>query len=172
MTELKCLILAAVDEMKALNQGQMRRFLFETGLTEEQDITWPVAELREQGYLAQIANDQGIQYILTEAGSSYLAYHPTDGTLRRRVAACGEEYRQLFAQERIYQATYSEQANHVIPVFLSIRQGDKVLFKIQVIVHDVATAKALQAAWRKDAMGIYRDTWKRMAPDIDLPSFE
>lgn len=172
MNDLSKLILSAVKSLNALNQAQMRRFLFETGLTPSQDIVQTVADLREAGLLAQIANNMGIQYVLTDKGEAALSADPLPADLLAKLAHEAEEYRQLFAVEQEFLATYSEQASGAIPVFLSIRQQEKVLFKIQVIVHDVETAKALQQNWRAHAPEIFAGTWSLMAPGIDQPHFE
>lgn len=172
MTEIQRIILLSVDTLGALNQAQMKRFLFETGIQKSQDIAWPVAQLREEGILGQIANDMGIQYVVTEKGRSALKNEPLSPGITENVLREAESYRKIFATEQDFLATYSESASKAVPVFLSIRQREKILFKIQVIVHDVETAKLLQKNWREHANEIFRGTWELMAPGVDQPKFE
>ena len=53
-----------------------------------------------------------------------------------------EELRRCFRMEKDYLARYSEQATGIIPLFLSLREKEKILFKVNVIVPDV------EANWR------------------------
>ena len=69
-------------------------------------------------------------------------------------------------------AQYTEQATGVVPVFLSIRKNDKILFKIHVIVPDVETADKIQRHWTENAQAAYESTWKSIAGDLPMPVFD
>lgn len=172
MKEQDRLILSAIDAMEALNPAQLRRLLFESGLTRAFDLTWPLATLREEGYLSQTVGESGIMYILTDQGRAALEAEPLPDTVRSDLHAKAEEYRVLFAKEKNYLAQYSEQANGIIPVFLSIRQNDKVLFKISVIVKDVETAERIKRDWMANAHRTFEQTWHCIAPGMPLPVFD
>lgn len=61
---------------------------------------------------------------------------------REGMDEAGEELRRCFRMEKDYLARYSEQATGIIPLFLSLREKEKILFKVNVIVPDV------EANWR------------------------
>lgn len=166
------MMLSAVAAMGAINAAQLRRLMFETDLLQEFDMAWPLATLREQGYLRQTVGESGIQYVLGDAGAALLREEPLDAQAQAEVERRAEEYRQLFRQEQNYLAQYSEQANGIIPVFLSIRQNEKVLFKINVIVHDVATAEKIKRHWMENAHRAYEQAWQCIAEGEPLPKFD
>ncbi len=172
MKDRERLVLGAALAMGALNAAQLRRFLFETDLSPEFDLAWTLAELREAGLLTQTVGESGIQYVLSPLGAEALRAEPLSRQLEQSIAQKAEEYRRLFAQEQNYLAQYSEQANGIIPVFLSIRQNEKVLFKISVIVHDVATAEKIKRHWMENAHRAYEETWRCIAQGEPLPVFD
>lgn len=61
---------------------------------------------------------------------------------REGMDEAAEELRRSFQLEKDYLARYSEQATGIIPLFLSLREKEKILFKVNVIVPDV------EANWR------------------------
>lgn len=172
MTQHERLVLNCVLEMGAVNAGQLRRLLFETDLSPAFDLAWTLANLREAGDLAQTVGESGIQYVITPKGEAALRAAPPAQAEQEAVAEKAREYKQLFALEQNYLAQYSEQANGIIPVFLSIRQDEKVLFKISVIVNDVKTAEKIKRHWMENAHRAYERTWECIAEGEPLPVFD
>lgn len=166
------LVLSVVSAMEAINAAQLRRLIFETDLAPEFDMAWTLANLRQDGYLTQTVGATGIQYVLGEKGAELLRTDPLDAETQHAVDQKTAEYRELFKQEQNYLAQYSEQANAIIPVFLSIRQNEKVLFKINVIVHDVETAEKIKRNWMKNAHKAYEAAWQCIAEGEPLPVFD
>lgn len=166
------LVLSVVSAMEAINAAQLRRLIFETELSPEFDMAWTLASLRQDGYLTQTVGATGIQYVLGDKGRAALEAEPLDNDTKAAVDAKTAEYRELFRQEQNYLAQYSEQANAIIPVFLSIRQNEKVLFKINVIVHDVETAEKIKRNWMKNAHKAYEAAWACIAEGEPLPVFD
>lgn len=172
MTELEQLLLHAVQEMEKMNAGQIRRFLFEADLWPECDLAWPLANLRQEGLLEQALSATGIQYMVTPRGRQALLDSPLDALKQADLKAKAEEYRELFGLEQDYLAQYSEQATGVVPVFLSIRQKEKILFKVNVIVHDVQTAEIIKRNWMKNAQKAYEAVWECIGEGEPFPTFE
>lgn len=172
MNDLEKIILQAVQAMGKLNSGQLRRFLFEGDLWAECDLAWPLAQLRQDGLLEQTLGATGIHYGLTDKGTSALEADPLPPEKKTEVLAKAEEYRALFQQEQDYLAEYSEQATGIVPVFLSIRQKEKILFKVSIIVPDVQTAERIKHGWMSNAQTAYEQVWQCIAPGEPIPHFE
>ena len=172
MNETKRIILCAISTMGSINVDQLKRFLFDPKIIEPLDIAWPLAELRQEGFLNQTIGETGIQYEITQKGEEALRQEPLIQAKSGQISQNALEYQALFAKERDYPAQYTEQANAIIPVFLSIRKRDKVLFKISVIVHDVETAEKIKRHWMQNAQKAYSQTWECIAEGAPLPLFD
>ena len=110
--------------------------------------------------------------VLADKGRQYIKENPLGKDLDERISAAVSEYRELFEKEKDFIAQYTEQATGVVPVFLSIRKNDKILFKIHVIVPDVETADKIQRHWTENAQAAYESTWKSIAGDLPMPVFD
>ncbi len=166
------IILNTIDRMAKMNTWQLRRLIFESGLAEEFDMRQSLSDLRENEFLLQTVEETGIHYILADKGREYIKENPVGKDLDERIGAAVSEYRELFEKEKDFIAQYTEQATGVVPVFLSIRKNDKILFKIHVIVPDVETADKIQRHWTENAQAAYESTWKSIAGDLPMPVFD
>lgn len=174
LTQQELYILLGIGNMGALTTQQLSRFLFDAPLIEAFDLGALLAKLKEEGLLKQAVSLQGVVYDLTPEGKEALE------ACRDQIPAgknediekkCGE-YKELFQLEQNYLAQYTEQANAIIPVFLSIREKEKILFKISVIVPDVPTAKKITKNWMKNAHTAYKAVWESIAEGEPMPDFK
>ncbi len=171
LTKEKYITLKAAALMGPVNVDQLHRFLFDTELAKNFDMAWTLAELREAGELKQTIGETGIQYVITPCGERALQDFTFTEEEEKAFSDKAAEYRLLFEKERNYPAQYTEQANAIVPVFLSIRDNDKVLFKVNVIVHDVETAEKIKRNWMENAHKTYAEVWKCIAGDEPMPDF-
>jgi hypothetical protein len=168
-------VLYAADKLGMPTPAQFSRFLFDSGIFERFDIKACLARLMDAGYVKQNIASEGIVYEITESGkddlknSSVALSVPPEKS--RELDEKSAEFIKLFAIEQDYPAQYTESANKIVPVFLSIREGQKVLFKISIIVEDVETAKEIAANWTKNADGAYKAVWDCIGGGKPFPSF-
>ena len=162
------LCLCAFELMGPMTAAQLGRYLQGAGIASF-DRAETLAGLVEKKLLSQTVSLQGILYVLTEAGAGRLQGAAV--AQREPMAAHAAEFRRLFDREKDYMAQYTEQANAVVPVFLSIRDGDKVLLKISVIVDNVARAKEITSQWMENAHGAYNAIWEAVGGGAPVPSF-
>ena len=172
--EQELYILYAVQKLGDLTPAQMMRYLFETGISEKFDLKVRLAALKEEGCLRQSVTTAGIVYQITQQGEEALnagkqGFSPDK---LQQLEEKGKELGELFAIEKDYIAQYTEQANAIVPVFLSIREGQKILLKVSVIVPDVETAKAISSGWAKNAQKTYRAVWDCIGEGLPFPEFE
>lgn len=167
-------ILMAVNKLGALTPAQLIRYLFDSDVCEKFDLKGMLAQLKEKGYLKQAVSNNGITYALTETGESRLAccIETIDAGKRKEVEKIGAELGQLFAIEEDFPVQYTEQANGIVPVFLSIREGQKILLKVSIIVPDVDTAKTVKENWMKNAHKTYEAVWNCIGEGLPFPAFK
>lgn len=164
-------ILLALHKMGAMMPSQLSRFLFDTRLAEAFDIVPMLSRLREEGLLKQGLSVTGITYTLTQAGEAVLesqAAEISDDSLCQ-FEAVSREYNEIFKNEKDYIAQYTEQANGIFPLFLSIRKKEKILMQVNILVNDEATAKAITKSWMEHAAQTYDAVWTNISEGLDLP---
>jgi hypothetical protein len=177
----KQLYLNAFRLMGPMTASQLSRFMTGIGF-EPSDMGILLAELVEEKQLKQSVSLQGIVYSLTEkdigkpqsvdlsgnsAGTSARIPLPEEAMMAEKAG----EFRTLFAREKDYLAQYTEQANAVVPVFLSIRDGDKILLKISIIVETTEEAKKICAGWMLNSHKTYEAVWDSIAGEMPVPAF-
>jgi hypothetical protein len=175
MNEQQLSILLALHKMGPLTPGQLSRFLLDPGLAIGGfDPIVVLSQLKDDGLLEQHVSRDGIVYGLTSQGAQSLAPHlsamPADQV--QRMDKTSAEYSEVFAKEQDYIAQYTEQANAIVPIFLSIRQGGKILLKVSIIVNDVDTAKRITANWMGNAHKAYEAVWESIADGMPRPEFK
>lgn len=164
-------ILSTLAQIGQLSVGQLSRFLFESGFLAEIDLKQPLASLKERGFVRQAVNLRGVVYEITEAGEARIRGDRSLTGIEAEVAAKGEEYRRIFQQEKNYLAQYTEQSSGTVPVFLSIRDEERIVLKISIIVRDVDTAKKICSQWMQNSGPTYDAVWRSIAggePDQNL----
>lgn len=165
-------LLGALDKLDALGVEHLRRFLFDTGLTPAFELLAPLLSLEERGLVALGLREQGVVYEITEAGrDAYAREAEAAPEADARIAAMAAEYSGAMQMEKQFLAQYSEQSSGIVPVFLSIREGSKIVMKVSVIVHDVGTAKKIADLWAKSAPGTYQAVWEQIAPGEPMPAY-
>ncbi len=166
--------LEALDKMGALTVSQLFRFLFDTNIAEQFDLKPVLANLTEEGMLKQSVTLNGIVYNLTGDAREMLSQCASQIPADRRslIAEKSEEYKALFLLEKDYLAQYTEQSNAIVPVFLSLRKGDRILMKVSVIVKDVPTAKKITKNWMKNAHTTYKAVWESISDGEPMPDFK
>jgi hypothetical protein len=166
MYENQCL--CAFELMGPMTAAQLGRFL-EDAKVSAFDRAETLAALVEKKLLNQTVSLQGILYVLTQTGAELLK-----GSIvkeRKAMAGLVPEYKRLFDREKDYMAQYTERANCNVPVFLSIRDGDKIVLNISVIVDSVALAKEITSKWLENAHGAYNAVWDAVGCGAPVPSF-
>jgi hypothetical protein len=174
----KQLYLKAFFLMGPMTAVQLSRFM--AGIRfDSSDRAVLLAELTDEKKLKQSVSLQGIVYSLTEDGLLFLQESERSAGISTRdsfpedamMAEKAHEFRSLFAREEDYPAHYTEQANAVVPVFLSIRDGDKILLKISVIVETTEEAKKICADWMSNSYKTYETLWGCLAGEASLPAY-
>jgi hypothetical protein len=160
---------------------QLSRFMTGIGV-DSSDRAVLLAELLDEKKLKQSVSLRGIVYSLTEqglltlqdaglpghfAGMSKWDSFPEETIMVEKA----NEFRSLFAKEEDYPAHYTEQANAVVPVFLSIRDGDKIILKISIIVETTEEAKKICAAWMSNSHKAYETLWNSIAGETPIPEY-
>lgn len=169
--ESAIMLLACASCLKKPTRAQLARFVFESGLMKAYDFVPDLVFLTEKGYLKQSVGDAGLQYEATKLGLARLKAEEASIQNLAEIRRFAADYIRMFAVEQDYIAEYTEQANGIIPVFLSIRRGEKVLYKVSIIVPDVETAQRIKRDWPKNAEKAYRNAWKDIAEGMPFPSF-
>jgi DNA-binding PadR family transcriptional regulator len=154
-------ILLAVKNMGPLTPSQLSRFLFDSGLVPAFDLLPALSPLKEEGLLKQGMSLTGITYFLTPEGEEALA-------ALNRFTEISIEYCAVFAKEKEYIAQYTEQANGIFPLFLSIRKKEKILMQVNILVQDEATAKAVTRNWMENAHKTYDAVWESISDGLGL----
>ncbi|WP_090645328.1 DUF4364 family protein [Paenibacillus sp. UNC496MF] len=163
--------LCALAQMDQLSVGELSRFLFETGLVAESDLKLPLTSLKEQGLVCQAINLRGIVYQITEAGRTLVNGDAALEPITADVAAKSAEYKRVFEQEKDYIAQYTESSTGVVPVFLSIREGARIVLKINIIVRDIDTAKKICSGWMSNSGRAFDAVWQAIAEGEPDPGF-
>ncbi|MBB3129141.1 hypothetical protein FHS19_003816 [Paenibacillus rhizosphaerae] len=171
MSSQESYALCALAQMGQLSVGELSRFLFETGLVAETDLKLPLTSLKEQGLVYQTVNLRGIVYEITDAGRTLVNGDATLARINVDVAAKSAEYKRVFEQEKDYIAQYTESSTGVVPVFLSIRDGSRIILKINIIVRDIDTAKKICSGWMGNSARAFDAVWQAIAGDAPDPGF-
>jgi hypothetical protein len=160
--------LAAFRLMGPMTAVQLSRFM---NIPEAKlpDMSASLAGMVEEKLLKQSVASLGIVYSLTEKGDTQS--RSANAAEEESLAGKVPEFQALFAKEKDYLAQYTEQANAVVPVFLSIRDGDKILLKISIIVETVEEAKKISANWIANSSKTYEAVWESIAGKMPAPAF-
>jgi DNA-binding PadR family transcriptional regulator len=161
-------ILLAVKNMGPLTPSQLSRFLFDSGLVPAFDLLPALSPLKEEGLLKQGMSLTGITYFLTPEGEEALAAQAVPVETLNRFTEISIEYCAVFAKEKEYIAQYTEQANGIFPLFLSIRKKEKILMQVNILVQDEATAKAVTRNWMENAHKTYDAVWESISDGLGL----
>ncbi len=174
LTKQEAYTVYALDKLGALTPAQLDRYLFENGICGKFDLRKTLTLLKEGGMLKQEVSINGIAYGISEDGRD--AVEAAKGALsdqeRKRMEEVGGDLLKRFRKEQDYLARYSEQATGIIPLFLSIRDGDKILFKVNVIVRDAQTAERIAKNWPENADKAYRAVWDCIGEGMPFPDFK
>ncbi len=173
ISKRKAYVVYALRKLGPLTPAQIGRYLFENGICGEFDLRQVLTCLKEEDVAKQAVSIQGITYELTdECGrrAAELEELLTPGE-REGMDEAGEELRRCFRMEKDYLARYSEQATGIIPLFLSLREKEKILFKVNVIVPDVRTAEKIAKKWPENAQKTYRAIWDCIGEGEPFPDF-
>lgn len=171
MSSQESYALCALAQMGQLSVGELSRYLFETGLVAETDLKLPLTSLKEQGLVCQAVNLRGIVYEITEAGRTLVNGDAALVRIKADVEAKSAEYKRIFEQEKDYIAQYTESSTGVVPVFLSIRDGSRIILKINIIVRDIDTAKKICSGWMSNSGRAFDAVWQAIAGDEPDPGF-
>lgn len=173
-TQQKAYVMYALKKLGALTPAQVGRYLFENEICEQFDLRQTLTRLKEEDMVKQAVSINGITYELTE--SSAVKVGDLEGLFtaeeKQRLDEVGEDLQRRFRIEQDYLARYSEQATGIIPVFLSLREKEKILFKVNVIVPDVETAEVIARKWPQNAQKTYRALWDCIGEGMPFPNFD
>ncbi len=171
--EQELVILKAVQQLGALTHGQISRFLFEGGIVPEYDLLPALAALKEKGQVNQVLSPLGIVLEITQEGRSFLDANAKaiPESVNALITQKATEYERIFMLEQNYLAQYSEQSSGVVPVTLSIREADKIVLRVNLIVNTIEAAKKICADWMKNSPKAYRAFWAAIAGGMPEPDF-
>ncbi|MCL2093526.1 MAG: DUF4364 family protein [Treponema sp.] len=166
-------VLYAAEKLSGATPAQLTRFLFESGIFQGFDLSWSLANLNEAGHLVQAISSNGICYEITDQGKNALAQglSEADQGKLKELDEKGAEFSRIFRIEEDYPAQYTESANAIVPVFLSIREGAKILMKVSIIVEDTETARDITKNWAQNARDTYKAIWESIGQGRPFPSF-
>ena len=169
MDDQKKYILRSIKEIGALAPSQLSRPLFDSGMIESFDLMKSLSELQEEHCLEQKMTLAGIVYLLTPKGNelSEKSVFPDEET--KKFKAKTAEYAKIFDKEKDYIALYSEQSTALSPVFLSIRNDDKILLHLMLMVDGVDSAKEITRNWLQNADKAYDAVWEIVANGQSKP---
>lgn len=167
----KAYIIYALEKLGALTPAQIGRYLFENEVCEQFDLRSVLTELKEENRIKQAVSINGITY---EPADGELAEYEVvlDEEQQRKMDVVGDDLKKKFQMEKDYLARYSEQASGIIPVFLSLREKEKILFKVNVIVRDIETAEIIAKKWPENAWKTYRTLWDCIGEGQTFPDFK
>jgi hypothetical protein len=165
------LVLCILANITKLATAQLKRVLADIGAADDIELPALLARLVEEGKLRQSVSLSGVVYALTPSGEVELAHSALSAEKNSEIAQTAVTFKDIFTQEQNYLAQYTEQANAIIPVFLSIRKDEKVLFKISIIVNNVETAVKVKENWMKNANKAYEAVWEAIGEGEPMPDF-
>jgi len=171
MSNQELYVLCALAQIDQLSVGELSRFLFETKLVAETDLKLPLTALKERGLVSQAVNLRGLVYEITDAGRSLVSSEGEIAGIKEEVATKSVEYKRVFEQEKDYIAQYTESSTGVVPVYLSIRDGSRIIMKINIIVRDIDTAKNICSNWMSNSGRAFDAVWQAIAGDAPEPGF-
>ena len=163
----------AVSRIDAMTPLQLERCLFETGISEPFNLNAGLAGLVEQGLLTQSVSANGLVYKLSDTSDTILNSdsRPGAGCLAE-IDALLDSLKAQFEAEKDYIAQYTESSTGVVPVFLSIRDGARILLNVNLIVPDVATARIVTRNWMKNAHQTHQTVWKSIGEGLPFPDWK
>lgn len=165
------MVLCTLANITKLTTAQLKRVLLDIGAEDDIDLPALLARLVEEGKLRQSVSLSGVVYALTPEGEDELAHSDIPVGTSSEIAQKAAVFKDIFTQEQNYLAQYTEQANAIIPVFLSIRKDEKVLFKVSIIVNNVETAVKIKENWMKNAHAAYEAVWEAIGEGEPMPDF-
>jgi hypothetical protein len=165
------LILQLIKELGKPTAAEIERVLLQLDIEKSSDLKAALALMVHDGLLRQSVGINGVIYLLTETGDAALKQAPISHETAEAVSEKAAEFRAIFANEQMYPAQYTEQANAIVPLFLSIRKDEKVLFKVSVIVNDLPTAVKVKENWMKNAHKAYEALWEAIGEGEPMPKF-
>lgn len=170
----KAYVLCALEKLGALAPAQISRYLFEHSICERFSLQEVLAKLKEKDYVKQAVSINGITYELTEAGMIMATQEVKKlGKEKLIEMECvGEILKRQFTVEEDFLARYTEQANGIVPIYLTLREGPKILMKIDVIVPDTEIAKTVTKNWAKNARETHQAVWDCIGEGLPFPQFD
>lgn len=166
-------IVYAVSRIGTPSPAQLNRCLFESGLLGPFELGDALAALVEDGILRQAITADGLVYKLSAGADAVLA-DPAglDAAFIARMDETFDALKGQFDAEKDYIAQYTESSTGVVPVFLSIRKGARIMLKINLIVPDVETARIVTRNWMKNAHGAHEAVWDSIGEGLPFPAFK
>jgi hypothetical protein len=169
MDSNKKYILRSVKELGELTPSQFSRLLFDSKLIESFDLLKSLSELKEDQCLEQKMTLAGIVYTLTQKGKELSGQNALSDDNEQRFQVKANEYKKIFNREKDYIALYSEQSTALSPVFLSIRNDDKILIHLMLMVDGIDSAKEITKNWLQNADKTYDAVWEIVAGGQSKP---
>lgn len=160
-------LLLAMQRLGPLYPSQLRRLLQEGLHLWDLDLMRHLTTLKDAGLTEQVYDLQGLRYRLTAAGAQAVRPLPQSEaeTFEEQVG----QYAAIFKKEEDYLAQYTEQANCVFPVFLSIRRGEAIVFHLDLVVETEEEARRLTQEWPQCAEKTFDAVWECLAPGQRRP---
>ena len=167
----KAYVVYALKRLGALTPAQICRYLFENEICGQFEVRQILTDLKEENVIKQAVSINGITYEPTAAaGNGY--EEQLNAQQKEKMDTVGDALEKKFSMEKDYLARYSEQATGIIPVFLSLREKEKILCKVNVIVPDVEMAEIIAQKWPENAWKTYRALWDCIGEGLPFPDFE
>ena len=166
-------ILKTIQQLGPMTYGQISRFLFGEGIVPEYDLLPSLATLKENSYVNQVLSPLGIILDITDEGRTFLSSNENviSGQTIQLISRKSVEFTRIFQLEQNYLAQYSENSSGVVPVTLSIRDNDKIVLRVNIIVNKIETAKKICSSWMKNSKRAYDVFWDAIAEGEPEPDF-
>ena len=171
--EYELYILKTIQKLGPLTFGQITRFLFQGGIIAEYDLLPSLAILKENSYVNQVLSPLGIIIDITADGGAFLSANETaiSEQIRSLIDQKSKDFMRTFQLEQNYLAQYSENSSGVVPVTLSIREKDKIIMRVNIIVNRIETAKKICSSWMGNSNRAYGAFWEAIAEGEPEPDF-
>ena len=169
MDDKRKYILWSIKEIGELTPSQLSRLLFDSKMIESFDLMISLSELMDEQCLEQKMTLAGIVYQLTPKGNKLIEQYTFSDEETKKFKAKAAEYAKIFDKEKDYIALYTEQSTALSPVFLSIRNDDKILIHLMLMVDGVDSAKEITRNWLQNADKTYDAVWEIVAAGQPKP---
>ena len=156
-----------------ITREQLYRAMVENDCMSFFDFSSALNELEEDGYVAAIPRSFGQGYRVTVRGENvlHLFEKQLPLSLRERLAAYADAYREPMHRETQFVTTMSEQENGSYSVELTARDNDAAVLNIRLMASSREMAKRIRGNWDGMAEGIYIDLMQRLL-SRDAPNNE